>query len=129
MMDLPDRRQIREARRPLPPPTMEPLLPNVLYLCQLCGSLARYPKLKQHTFRFPFGKTWTVDYVTPMVCINCRMMRHPEVVKLGDGRRRFWKRAIAIWLGESYPSMGPKMFKLLVLRIWLAREWRRLWDD
>jgi len=122
-------RSIRPRPTGDPPPSWDtrPIRPNTLYLCQVCGNVARYPRLKSHTFRLPFGYAWTVDYVTPMVCTTCRINRQDEATRLGDGRRRFWKRAVAIWLGEPYPSIGPRMFRLMVLRFRLARAWRRFW--
>jgi hypothetical protein len=96
------------------------------YLCQLCGGQAQWPRTKTHVFRFPFGVSFKVAWQTPLVCTTCRMMRQDEVVKLGAGRRRFWKNAVALWLGESYPSMGPKMFKLLTLRLYIGHWWGRI---
>lgn len=80
---------------------------------------ARFPTLKHHDFKL-FGRTFGVDYVTPMVCPTCRMMRHPEVKKLGDGRRRFWKRVIALYLNDVYPSAGPRMLR--------AFQYRGIWE-
>lgn len=99
------------------PPKIENFRPDMMYICQVCvAQVAAWPREKKHTFRFPFGYTWTVAYVTPMVCTNCRMMRHAETRQLGDGRRRFWKRAVALWIGESYPSTGPGMSRLFAYR-------------
>jgi hypothetical protein len=89
-------------------------------LCLLAR--AEWPREKTHTFRFPFGYSITVPYITPMVCSNCRIMRQPEVTRLGDGRRRFWKRAISLWLNEPYPSAGPKMMRAFTYRqiLWVG---------
>lgn len=102
-------------------PRVEPLRPSTLYLCQLCGDPAIWPRENRHTFHFPFGRTWAVVYETPMVCSTCRMMRHPEAKGLGDGRRRFWKRAIHLWRGEMYPSAGPWMRRLIAYRLTLGK--------
>jgi hypothetical protein len=97
------------------------------YICQLCGGRARFPREKTHTFRFKIPllgeKSWTVAYITPMVCATCRMMRQPEVTALGDGRRRFWKRALAIYLGETYPSAGPRMNRAIYARLRIPWLW------
>ena len=68
-----------------------------------------------------------------MVCVQCRMMRWPETRALGDGRRRFWKRAFALWDGEYYPSAERWMLMLITLRLhpsllWpiLRAYWQRL---
>ena len=115
MTQLPDRRAQR-----VPPPyreVWEPLSPQPIHLCQVCfRAVARYPRAKSHTFRLPFGKTWTVEYVTPMVCMTCRVERQPEAAIAQGERRRFWKRFFALWLAEPYPSMGPTMQRLLRLR-------------
>jgi hypothetical protein len=104
------------------PPRIERLLPDMIYLCQLCaGRKADWPRERTYTFRLLFGKTWTVPYITPMVCSTCRIMRQPEVTRLGDGRRRFWKRVIALWLREPYPSMGPGMRRLFAYRNLLVK--------
>lgn len=68
--------------------------------------------------------TWQV----PLVCSTCRIMRHPEALRLGDGRRRFWKRAVALWVGQPYPSMDYRTYRLLVLRLYLGHAWSRLRD-
>lgn len=117
---------LRRARRqvapsPPSPPRVEPFRPDMLYLCQLCGNVARYPREKRHTFHLPFGRTWTVTYVTPMVCIECRLGHQPEAKHLNDGRRRFWQRFFAIYLGERYPSMGPWMNRIV--------DWRLRYQD
>lgn len=116
----------RRQRSTAPPPSVEHFRPNMLYLCQLCGNVARYPREKRHTFHLPFGCRPTVTYVTPMVCMECRVGRQDEARHLNDGRRRFWQRFFALYLGESYPSMGPRMFKLLTLRLYLGHQWRKL---
>ena len=116
MTQLPDRR----AQRVAPPyrEVWEPLSPQPIHLCQVCfRAVARYPRAKSHTFRLPFGKTWTVEYVTPMVCMTCRVERQPEAAIAQGERRRFWKRFFALWLGERYPSAGPLMTRLIDLRI------------
>lgn len=106
-----------------PPPVVEPFRSNSIYLCQLCLlDPAVWPRERKHAFRFPFGKSLTVPYITPMVCSTCRMMRQPEVTRLGDGRRRFWKRAIALWLDEPYPSAGPGIRRLFAYRHLLVRH-------
>jgi hypothetical protein len=113
---------------PLPRPSENGTRPTsqVLYLCHLCGHQAEWPRAKTHTFSLPFGFSWSVTWQTPLVCSTCRMMRHPEVRKLGDGRRRFWKRAVALWVGEPYPSMDARTYRLLVLRLYLGYWWSRL---
>lgn len=103
-------------------PLFEALRPNAWYVCQLCTvARAEWPREQKHTFRFPFGYSWTVAYITPMVCSTCRIMHQPEVTRLGDGRRRFWKRMISLWLNEPYPSAGPKMLRAFTYRqiLWI----------
>jgi hypothetical protein len=114
------------SERPyLKPPKLEAFKPHSLYICQVCfAHRAEWPRLKQRTFRLLWW-SFAVTYVTPMVCTNCRMMRHAETVRLGDGRRRFWKQIIALWSEEMYPSMGPGMRRLFVYRHMLRGQW--LW--
>jgi len=112
----------RETMRDTPP-SLGPDYRPVGYVCQLCvAARAEWPREKTHTFRFPFKLSWTVAYVTPMVCSNCRIMRQREVTRLGDGRRRFWKRVISLWIGESYPSAGPGMVRAFAYRqtLWVG---------
>jgi len=98
-----------------------------MYLCQLCGNIARYPRLRSHIFKLPFGYSFTADYITPLVCTTCRVGRQAEASRIQDRRRKFWKRAIALYLGETYPSMSPRMLKLLALRNLLVLRARRWW--
>jgi hypothetical protein len=90
------------------------------YLCLLClqGNRfvpAQWPREKVVRLGF---RRWHTTFVwqTPMVCSTCRIMRQPEVTRLGDGRRRFWKQAHALWTGETYPSMGVSMLELMLYR-------------
>lgn len=73
------------------------------------------PKLQTRTWRMgPWSRE--VVTVTPLACPTCRMLRHPEVFSLGDGRRRFWKRVFAVWDGEYYPSAELWMLTLITVR-------------
>ena len=106
---------------------VEPLTPTSFYLCQLCGNLARYPREKKHTFRFPFGFSWTVIYQFPWVCMNCRLARPKEMLReRGGGRFRFWKRFFAVYLDDPYPSIDPWTWRLLEARRRIVRWWRSI---
>lgn len=101
-------------------PREQPLRKEPYYICQVCfADVARFPREKHHDFRI-FGWIKRVTYITPMVCPQCRMMRQPEVTRLGDGRRRFWKRVISLYLNEPYPSAGPGMARLFLYRMTLS---------
>lgn len=96
-------------------------MPTGRYVCQVCERrVAQWPRERKARLNLLFWQP-RITYVTPFVCSPCRILRWPEVAKLGKGRRRFWKNVLAVLLGENYPTAGPTVQRL--------NRYRRLWSQ